>query len=139
MILELSLVRGIPPGGYFSLGRYASTPQKQRPMARGKRTNPLQAVLVNVLAEMGGDPALISHVTGVPRGTVRGIIEVKGTWSPIPNIELTARIRLKVIETIDSVAYGLALKAVAKLNEKMKTASYLELISTTKGYFIKTI
>ena len=85
---------------------------------------------MKVLAEMGGDPGLISQVTGVPRGTVRGIIEGKGPWSAMPDNELTARIRLKVIETIDSVACALALKAMAKLDEKMKSASYLDLIST---------
>jgi hypothetical protein len=48
---------------------------------------------------------------------VRDIVEGKGPWSAMPDNELTARIRLKVIETIDSVAYGLAMKAMAKLDE----------------------
>ena len=47
----------------------------------------------------------------------------------VPDSELTARLRLKVIETIDSVACAMAMKAMAKLDERMKTASYLELIS----------
>jgi hypothetical protein len=123
---------GMSPTGYFSLGEVAKhgAKTKRNNMARGKRKDPLQAELVKVLAEMGCESGLISSIRGLPRGTVRGIIEGKGTWSAMPDNELTARIRLKVIETIDSVAYGLALKAMAKLNEKMKTASYLELIST---------
>jgi hypothetical protein len=99
-------------------------------MARGKRTDPIQAELVRVLAEMGFEPGLISSMTGIARGTVRDIAERKGRWAAIQHNELTAKIRAQVIEVIDTLVYGLAMKAMAKLDERMKTASFLELMST---------
>jgi hypothetical protein len=100
-------------------------------MPRGRRTNLVQAVLARVLAEMGFEPWEIASLTGLPRRTVTDIAHGKGTWSATtgPENELVDIIRLRVIETIDSVAYGLALKAMAKLNQRMDTASSLELIN----------
>mgnify|MGYP007034159764 CR=1 FL=1 len=43
--------------------------------------------------------------------------------------ELTERTRIRVIEAIDSMAYGLGMKALARINEKTKTASIPELLS----------
>ncbi len=98
-------------------------------MARGKRTDPTQAVLVTVMAEMGFDPGLISKVVGLPRGTVANIILGSGPWSTTPESELTERTRIRVIQVIDSVAYGLGMKVIAKINDKIKVASFPELMS----------
>ena len=99
-------------------------------MPRGKRTDTAQAVLVRVLADMGFEPGLIASITGLPRGTVKDISRGHGPWTAgTPHNELTEIIKLRVIETIDSLAYGLAMKAMDKLNQKMETASFLELVS----------
>jgi hypothetical protein len=98
-------------------------------MARGKRTDPAVAVLVMVMADMGFEPGMIAELAGVPRGTVNDIILGNGPWSTMPKNELTARTRVRVLEAIDSVAYGLGMKVLAKINEKTKTASIPELLS----------
>jgi len=98
-------------------------------MARGKPTDPAVAVLVMVMADLGFDPAMIAELTGVPRGTVNDIILGNGPWSTTPENELTERTRIRVIEAIDSVAFSLGMKVLAKINEKTKTASIPELLS----------
>ena len=98
-------------------------------MARGKRTDPAVAALVMVMADLGFEPGMIAELAGLPRGTVNDIILGNGPWSTIPENELTERTRIRVIQTIDSVAYGLGMKVLAKINEKTKTASIPELLS----------
>ena len=98
-------------------------------MARGKRTDPAVAVLVVVMADMGFEPGMIAELAGVPRGTVNDIILGNGPWSTTPENELTERTRVRVFEAIDSVAYDLGMKVLAKINEKTKTASIPELLS----------
>jgi len=97
-------------------------------MSRGKRTDPAVAVLVTVMADMGFEPGMIGELTGVPRGTVNDIIFGNGPWSTPPENELTERTRVRLIQAIDSVAYGLGMKVLAKINEKTKTASIPELL-----------
>ena len=82
-----------------------------------------------VMTEMGFEPGLIAELAGVPRGTVNDIIVGNGPWSTTPENELTERTRLRLIQTIDSTAYELGMTAIAKLNEKIKTASIPELLS----------
>src|SRR3990172_3335703 len=98
-------------------------------MARGKRTDPAVAVLVMVMADMGFESGMIAELAGVPRGTVNDIILGNGPWSTRPENELTERTRIRLIEAIDSVAFSLGMKVLAKINEKTKTASIPELLS----------
>ena len=90
-------------------------------MARGKRTDPAVAVLVMVMAEMGFEPGMIAEVTRVPRKTVSDIIFGGGSWGAMPERELMKRTRIRVLEAIDSVAFGLGMKVLARINEKTKT------------------
>ena len=73
-----------------------------------------------VMADLGFEPGMIAELTGVPRGTVNDIILGNGPWSTTPENELTERTRVRLIQAIDSVAYGLGMKALAKINEKTK-------------------
>lgn len=98
-------------------------------MSRGKRTDPAVAVLVMVMAELGFEPGMIAELAGVPRGTVNDIIFGNGPWSTTPETELMERTRIRVIQAIDSVAYGLGMKVLAKINEKTQTSSIPELLS----------
>ena len=98
-------------------------------MARGKLTDPAVAVLVTVMAEMGFEPGMIAELARLPRGTVNDIILGNGPWSMTPESELVERTRVQLIQAIDSVAYGLGMKVLAKINEKTKTASIPELLS----------
>ena len=98
-------------------------------MARGKRTDPTVAVLVMVMADMGFEPGMIAGLAGVPKGTVNDIILGNGPWSSTPDSELMERTRSQLIQVIDSVAYSLGMKVLAKINEKTKTASIPELLS----------
>jgi hypothetical protein len=82
------------------------------------------------LAEIGFESWEIATLTGLPRRTVTDIAHGKGAWSAAngPRNDLVEIVRARVIDTIDSLAYGLALKAMAKLNQRIdKGASSLEL------------
>ena len=98
-------------------------------MARGKRTDPTVAVLVMVMADLGFEPGMIAELAGVPRGTVNDIILGNGPWSTTPESELTERTRARLIQAIDGAAYDLGMAAIAKINDKIKTASFPELMS----------
>lgn len=92
-------------------------------MARGKRTDSTAAVLVRVMAEMGFEPGLITEVTGLRRSTVNDIIRGHGPWATIPQGELHEITRLQVRRAIENSADSLAMKAVARLEEKIEKAS----------------
>ena len=105
-------------------------------MARGKRTDPTKAVLVMVMADMGFDPGMIAEIAGVARATVNDIILGNGPWSETGENELLERTRVRLIQAIDCAAYDLGMTAIAKLDEKIKTASFPELI-TIAGAMIR--
>ena len=98
-------------------------------MPRGKRTDPTVVILVKVMAEVGFAPGLIAHTSGLPNETVRDILQGRKPWDQMPRTELYELTRVRLIQAIDSVACDLGLKAIAKLDEKLNTASYMELIS----------
>lgn len=97
-------------------------------MARGRRTDPTAAVLAGVMHEMGFEVTLISQITGLPRGTVGDIAHGHGPWNQMPHNELFEITRLRLIKAIDDSVYDLGMKAMAKLEERMKTASFTELM-----------
>ena len=97
-------------------------------MARGKRTDPAAAVLAKIMHEMGFELRLISTASGLPRGTVKDIVEGNGSWRQMPQTQLFEITRLRLLRTIDESLYDLGMKAMAKLEEKTKTASFKELI-----------
>jgi hypothetical protein len=98
-------------------------------LARGKRTDSTAAVLAKVMAEMGFELGLIATASGLPRGTVKDIIQGHGLWREMPQNELFEITRLRLIKAIDDCVYDFGMKAMAKLEEKMKTASFMELIN----------
>ena len=81
------------------------------------------------MAEMGFEPGLIGEVAGLPRGTVNDIIRGHGPWREMPNNQLVEITRLRLKAGIENAADSLAMKAMAKLEEKIKTASFMELIN----------
>jgi len=95
-------------------------------MARGKRTDPTAAVLAKVMAEMGFEPGLITEVSRLPRGTVNDIIRGHGPWREMPQNELFEITRLRARRAIENVANDLVMKAVTRLEEKIKKASLME-------------
>jgi len=98
-------------------------------MARGKRTDPTAAILAKVMHEMGFEVGLIATASGLPRGTVNDIIRGHGPWRQVPRSELYELTKLRLIKAIDDCVYDFGMKAMAKLEEKMKTASFMELIN----------
>ena len=106
-------------------------------MARGKRTDPTIAALVMVMADVGFEPGMIAELAGVPRGTVNDIILGNGPWSEAPENELIERTKVRLIQAIDGAAYDLGMTAIAKLNEKIKTASIPELLSIAGAMIAK--
>ena len=102
-------------------------------MARGRRTDPMKAALVMVLADMGFEPGMIAELAKLPRGTVNNITLGNDPWSEAPENELIERIKARLIQAIDSTPYDLGMAAIAKLDEKIKTASIPELISIAAG------
>ena len=106
-------------------------------MARGKRTDPMQAALVMVMADLGFEPGMIAEVAGLPRGTVNDIVQRKGPWCTTPENELIERTRVRLIQAIDSAAYDLGMAVLAKLDEKINTASFPELMSILGASMVK--
>ncbi len=98
-------------------------------MARGKRTDPTAAVLAKVMGEMGFEPGLIAEIVGLKRSTVNDIIRGNGPWSQTSQNELLERTRLRLRRAIENVADDLAMKAIARLEEKIEKASIIELCS----------
>jgi hypothetical protein len=98
-------------------------------MARGKRTDSTAAVLAKVMAEMGFDLGLIVTASRLPRGTINDIVQGNGPWQQVPRSELFEITRLQLIRAIDDCVYDFGMKAMAKLEEKIKTASFTELIN----------
>jgi len=98
-------------------------------VARGKRTDPAAAVLVRVMHEMGFEPGMIAEVAGLARGTVNDIIRGHGPWRQMPDNELLETTRLRLRATIENTADSLAIQAIARLEEKIKSASVTEALS----------
>ena len=98
-------------------------------MARGKRTDPTAAILAKVMWEMGFEPGIITKVVGLRRSTVNDIIQGHGPWQQMPQNELYELTRLRLIRVLDEYVYDFGMRAMQRLEEKMKTASFMELIS----------
>lgn len=98
-------------------------------MARGKRTNPTAAILAKVMAEVGFEIGLISEVIGLPRGTVKDIVNGHGAWSQMPQNEAFEAIRVRMKTAIENVADDLAMKVITRLEEKIEKASFMEACS----------
>ena len=79
---------------------------------------------------------LIAEIAGVPRATVNDISLGNGPWSEAPETEVIERTKARLIQAIDGASYELAIVAIAKLDEKIKTASFPELI-TIAGAMIR--
>ena len=98
-------------------------------MARGKRTDPIAAILAKVMHEMGFELGLIVTASGLPRGTVKDITEGAGPWREMPRNELYDLTRERLTASIDAMLYNVATKAMANLERKLETASFMELLN----------
>lgn len=98
-------------------------------MARGRKTNLITAATVRVMAEMGFEAGLIGELLKLPRATTVDIIRARGSWKHQVDNELTLTVKYRVKQAIDNVADDLAMKAIARLEEKIEKASFTELIS----------
>ncbi|MFQ5853426.1 MAG: hypothetical protein ACE5JU_22940 [Candidatus Binatia bacterium] len=97
-------------------------------MARRRKTDPGKATLARVMGEMGFGVALISQIADLPRQTVNDIVQGRGIWRELPRNELYATLRERLITNLENCAGTLAMQAMTKLEQKMETASYIELI-----------
>lgn len=97
-------------------------------MARGKRTDPAAAVLAKVMHQMGFEVRLICTASGLPRATVKDITEGNGSWRQMPDTDLFQITRVRLLRMLDESLYELGMDAIARLEQKMKTASFNELI-----------
>src|SRR3989338_8990403 len=98
-------------------------------MPRGRRTDLSTAATVRVMAEMGFEVGLIAELLKIPRSTAIDITHARGSWSHQVDNELTLTVKYRVKQAIKNVADDLAIRAVARLEEKMEKASFTELIS----------
>ena len=80
------------------------------------------------MGDMGFGVALISQVTDLPRQTVNDIVHGRGIWREFPRIELYATLRERLITDLENCAGTLAMQAMSKMEEKIKTGSFMELI-----------
>ncbi len=78
---------------------------------------------------MGFELGLIATASGLPRGTVKDIIQGNGPWQQMPRSELHELIRPRLIKAIDDSVYDFGMKAMAKLEKKIETASFMELLN----------
>ena len=99
-------------------------------MARGRQTDPTSAVLAKVMHEMGFPAAWIAELSQVPRKTVDDIIRGRGPWAEMPRNELYDRTREQLKVLIEQVAYNSAMKVMERLNARIDTASYSEIMNT---------
>ena len=97
-------------------------------MPRRRKTDPGKATLAKVMGDMGFGVALISQLTDLPRQTVNDIVQGRGIWREFPRIELYATLRERLITDLENCAGTLAMQAMSKLEEKIKTGSFMELI-----------
>ena len=88
----------------------------------------MAAILVTVMHQMGFNLELITTASGLPRGTVKDIIQGNGPWGRMEYNEFYKLTRQRLIRVIDEGAYQLGMNAMAKLQEKQKTASFTELV-----------
>ena len=88
----------------------------------------MAAILVTVMHQMGFNLELITTASGLPRGTVKDIIQGNGPWGQMAYNEFYKVTRQRLIRAIDEGAYELGMNAMAKLEERMKTASFTELL-----------
>ena len=95
-------------------------------MARGRRTDPTIGVLAMVLSEMGFEPGLIAALADLPRGTVNDIIMQNGPWYELTETELYRTTRQQVIKKINEMADCLAMKILAKVNQRIEKADSFE-------------
>ena len=86
----------------------------------------MAAVLAKVMHEMGFEPGMIAEITRLPRGTVTDIIRGNGPWRDTPQNELVETTRLRVRRAIENASDSLAMKAMARLDEKLSNASFME-------------
>ena len=70
--------------------------------------------------------ALIPQVADLPRQTVNDIVQGRGIWRELPRNELYSTLRERLITDLENVADGLAMKAIARLEEKLSKASIME-------------
>ena len=82
---------------------------------------------------MGFQVALISQVADLPRQTVNDIVQGRGIWRELPRNELYATLRERLITDLENVADGLAMKAIARLEEKLSKASIMESLAIFDG------
>jgi hypothetical protein len=95
-------------------------------MARGRRTDPARATLAMVLFEMGFEPGMIAKLADLPRGTVNDIIMRNGSWYELTETQLYRTTRQQVIKKINEMADGLAMKVLAKVNQRIEKADSFE-------------
>jgi hypothetical protein len=81
------------------------------------------------MAEMGFEPGTIVEVTGLARGTVNDIIRGHGSWGEMADNELITRTSERVRRAIENAADTLALKAMARLEDKIEKATLMEACS----------
>ena len=79
-----------------------------------------------VLFEMGFEPGMIAELAGLPRGTVNDIIMANGSWYELTETELYRTTRRQVIKKISEMAESLAMKVLAKVNQRIEKADSFE-------------
>jgi hypothetical protein len=81
------------------------------------------------MGEVGFSVALISEVADLPRQTVNDIVQGRGIWQEMPRNEVYATLREQLLTHLESHAGALAMQTISKLEQKMETASFMELIT----------
>ena len=77
--------------------------------------------------------ALISQVADLPRQTVNDIVQGRGILRELPRNELCSTLRERLISDLENVADGLAMKAIARLGEKLSKTSIIESLAIFDG------
>lgn len=97
-------------------------------MAIGRKTDPIRVATIKAMAELGFEAGLIAELLKLARQTVADIVKGRGCWAQVdPEVVLLAKHRVE--EAISGSAYELAMMAMNRLEEKIKTASIWESIA----------
>ena len=97
-------------------------------MARGRRTDLPRAALVMEMGKTEGrSENEISRLTGIPAGTIRGILAKAHGWAEIAEEEIFKRHRVEQSRALEQANRSLAARALETAEGKIDQASFSQL------------
>ena len=97
-------------------------------MAQGQATDPVVAAQVAGLHDTGYTVSAAARAVGLPVSTANDIVNRHGRWGEIAALPVFNRLRQEQNRTIEALARKMAADSFVMAAEKMKDASYYQLV-----------